>query len=69
MKIRENKVAYIGRDVLWFLPALLISGCKYAESVRTDYERWFQIELIWLFWEWRFWGEYKKVKNDRGDKK
>ena len=60
MKIRECKLQYEESNVLWLLPEILLSGCEYAKDVQFDYKKWFQIQIVWIFWSFTLWIEYKK---------
>ena len=60
MKIRECRFQYEESNVLWLLPEILLSGCEYAKDVQFDYKKWFQIQIVWIFWSFTLWIEYKK---------
>ena len=60
MKIRECSFQYEESNVLWLLPEILISGCEYAKDEQSDYKKWFLIQIVWIFWSFTLWIEYKK---------
>lgn len=63
MKVKENKISYYGPNPLWVFPELLLSCSKYSEDYATEYKRWFQIEIAWIFWCWTLWIEFDKIRS------
>jgi len=50
-----------GWNVLWLFPEILLSGATYSKDVQTDYKKFFQIQIVWLYWSFTLWMEYGKV--------
>lgn len=61
MKIRECSFTHEGWNVLWLFPEILLSGATYSKDVQTDYKKFFQIQIVWLYWSFTLWMEYGKV--------
>lgn len=63
MKIRECNFKYNGWHPTWITPAIIVDVNRYSEDIVDHYKFWFQIEIVWLAFDFTLWVEFNKVRN------